>query len=255
MSDFPLYPDLKGASVLITGGGSGIGAALTEGFVAQGSKVAFIDIAVEASNQLSDVLAEKYDNRPLFIRADLRNIDEIKSAAAEAAKANGPVTVLVNNAAWDDRHKISDVDAEYWDNNTAINIRSQFFAIQAVAEGMKKAGGGSIVNFTSTSYMMNQGQMPVYTTSKSGVVGLTKGLAGTLGPDNIRVNAIAPGWIMTERQKSLWATPEGVKTHIDSQALKRELQPLEMAGPCLFLASKSASSMTAHVLIADAGVL
>ncbi|MEM9574582.1 MAG: SDR family oxidoreductase [Pseudomonadota bacterium] len=254
MSDFPIYSDLEDASVLITGGGSGIGAALTEGFVAQGSKVAFIDIAVEASTKLCDAMDEKYGNRPLFINADLRVIDQIKDATAKAADAHGTITVLINNAAWDDRHTIADVDAEYWDNNTAINIRSQFFAIQAVAEGMKQAGGGAIVNFTSTSYMMNQGQMPVYTTSKSGVVGLTKGLAGTLGPDNIRVNAIAPGWIMTERQKTLWATPEGVQSHIDSQALKRELQPLEMAGHCLFLASKSSISMTAHVLIADAGV-
>lgn len=255
MSDFPIYPDLKDASVLITGGGSGIGAALTEGFVAQGSKVAFIDIAAEASNELCGALADKYGNKPLFIQADLRNIDEIKSAVATASKAHGTITVLVNNAAWDDRHKIEDVDAEYWDNNTAINIRHKFFAVQSVAEGMKSAGGGSIINFTSTSYMMNQGQMPVYTTSKSGVVGLTKGLAGTLGPHNIRVNAIAPGWIMTKRQKDLWANPEDVKTHLQSQALKRELQPAEMAGPCLFLASNTSSAVTAQVLIADAGVL
>lgn len=255
MSDFAIYPDLKNASVLITGGGSGIGAALTEGFVAQGSKVAFIDIAEDASNALCDALAEQYDDRPLFIKADLREIDEIKAAAAKAAEAHGAITVLVNNAAWDDRHEIGAVDADYWDNNTAINLRHQFFAVQAIVDGMKAAGGGSIVNFTSTSFMMNQGQMPVYTTAKSGVIGLTKGLAGTLGPDNIRVNAIAPGWIMTDRQKELWATPEGVKSHVASQCVTHELQPAEMVGPCLFLASKSASAVTAQVLIADGGVL
>lgn len=255
MSDFPIYPDLKDASVLITGGGSGIGAALTEGFVAQGSKVAFIDVADEPSQQLADMLAQKYDNRPLFIKADLRDLNAITNAVKTAVDAHGIITTLVNNAAWDDRHELAAIDAEYWDKNIAINLRYQMFTVQAVAEGMKQAGGGSIINFTSTSYMMNQGQMPVYTTAKAGVVGLTKGLAGTLGPHNIRVNAIAPGWIMTERQKQLWATPEGVRAHLDTQVLDRELQPVEMAGPCLFLASNSASAVTAHVLIADAGVL
>lgn len=255
MTDFPIFPDLKNASVLITGGGSGIGAALTEGFIAQGSKVAFIDIANEESRKLCDKLEENYGTRPHYINADLSDEKAIKAAVAEAVLKNGPVTVLVNNAAWDDRHQIADVDAAYWDKNIAINLRHQFFTIQAVVEGMKKAGGGAIVNFTSTSYMLNIGDMPVYTASKGGVVGLTKGLAGKLGPDNIRVNAVAPGWVMTERQKELWATPASVADNVKQQCVKHELQPHEMAGPCLFLASKSASAVTAQVLIADGGLL
>ncbi|WP_018688913.1 SDR family NAD(P)-dependent oxidoreductase [Ahrensia kielensis] len=255
MSNFPIFPDLKDASVLITGGGSGIGAALTEGFVAQGAKVAFVDIADTASQALCAKLEAAYGAKPLYIKADLSDELAITDAVNKAVSAHGPITILVNNAAWDDRHEIADVDAAYWDKNIAINLRHQFFVIQAVVEGMKSAGGGSIVNFTSTSYMLNIGDMPVYTAAKGGVVGLTKGLAGKLGPDNIRVNAIAPGWVMTERQKELWATPESVAENTAQQSLKHELQPLEMAGPCLFLASKSASAITAQVLIADGGIL
>ncbi|KPB01912.1 SDR family NAD(P)-dependent oxidoreductase [Ahrensia marina] len=255
MTQFPIFPDLKDASVLITGGGSGIGAALTEGFVAQGAKVSFIDIADKASSKLCASLEEKYGISPLYIKADLADEAAIKDAVNQAVEAHGPITVLVNNAAWDDRHEIADVDAAYWDKNVAINLRHQFFTIQAVVEGMKAAGGGAIVNFTSTSYMLNIGDMPVYTASKGGVVGLTKGLAGKLGPDKIRVNAVAPGWVMTERQKELWATPEGVAANLQRQSLRHELQPVEMAGPCLFLASKSASAVTAQVLIADGGIL
>ncbi len=255
MTQFPKYPDLESASVLITGGGSGIGAALTEGFVAQGAKVAFIDIADEPSNLLCDTLEKRYSNRPLYMNADLSDEAAIESAVDSVIQAHGPVTVLVNNAAWDDRHAIQDVDAQYWDKNMAINLRHQFFTIKAVEEKMKAAGGGAIVNFTSTSYMLNQGQMPVYTAAKAGIVGLTKGLAGNLGPHNIRVNAIAPGWIMTERQKELWATPEGVAENTAKQCIKHELEPIEMAGPCLFLASNSASAITAQVIIADGGLL
>lgn len=255
MAAFPKYSDLDRKSVLITGGGSGIGAALTEGFVTQGSKVAFVDIAEKSSIDLCDRMEAVYGNRPLFIKADLADEHEIKRAVDHASAVHDQITVLINNAAWDDRHAIEDVDSAYWDKNIGINLRHQFFAIQAVVEGMRQCGGGAIINFTSTSYMLNQGQMPVYTTAKAGIVGLTKGLAGKLGPDNIRVNAIAPGWVMTERQKELWVTPEGVSTNIDRQCLKHELQPAEMAGPCLFLASDSASAITAQVLIADGGLL
>jgi NAD(P)-dependent dehydrogenase (short-subunit alcohol dehydrogenase family) len=251
----PVYEDLNGASVLITGGGSGIGAALTEGFAAQGAKVAFIDIAVGDSEKLVERLAPNVANKPLFLHADLRDLDALKKAAADAAAAHGPVTVLVNNAARDDRHEIEAVDEAYWENNLAINLRPQFFAIQAVVEGMKKAGGGAIVNFTSTSFMINSGDMPAYTSAKAGVIGLTKGMAGKLGPHNIRVNAIAPGWVMTERQKELWVTEEGLADMIGRQCLKEPIQPEDMVGPCLFLASKAARMVTSQVLIADGGVL
>ncbi len=251
----PRYPEFAGQSVLVTGGGTGIGAALTEGFVAQGARVAFIDIAEEESVALCDDLAARYGNRPLFLNADLADTAAIADAVDKAASAHGVVRVLVNNAAWDDRHDIAAVDDAYWEKNIAINLRHQFFTVQAVVDGMKAAGGGAIVNFTSTSYMLNIGEMPVYTASKAGIVGLTKGLAGKLGPFGIRVNAIAPGWTMTERQKRLWVTEESLSAMIARQALKHALQPAEMVGPCLFLASSAASAITAQVLIADGGML
>ncbi|WP_265516157.1 SDR family NAD(P)-dependent oxidoreductase [Nitratireductor luteus] len=248
------FGDLEGASVLITGGGSGIGAALTEGFVAQGARTAFIDINAEAGQSLVDRLGADHDDAPLFLRADLRDIEALRAAVAEAVEKHGPISVLVNNAAWDDRHQIEDVTPEYWDKNQSINLRHQFFAVQAVTPGMKKAGRGSIVNFTSTSYMMNLGTLPAYTAAKGGVVGLTKGLAGALGPHGIRVNAIAPGWVMTERQKQLWVTDEGLQDTLQQQCLKRLLQPEDMVGPCLFLASEASAGMTAQTMIVDGGI-
>lgn len=249
------HPDLEGKSVLITGGGSGIGAALTEGFARQGCKVAFIDIAREASERLAARLQDQAGLNALFLHADLRDIDALREAAAEAADAHGPVTVLVNNAAFDQRHDLADVTVDYWDENQAINLRPHFFTAQAVAPGMKAAGGGSIINFTSTSFMINHPDMPSYTAAKAGIIGLTKGLAGKLGPDRIRVNAVAPGWVMTERQRELWVTPEGLSAHVDRQCLKEEMQPSDLVGPCLFLASDASRMLTAQTIIVDAGHL
>lgn len=247
------FPDLEGQSVLITGGGSGIGAALTEGFVRQGCKVAFIDIAEKPSRELCDRLEDSAGSRPLFLKADLRDIDALRAAVEEAAGANGAAGVLVNNAAFDDRHELKDVTVEYWDGNQAINLRPQFFAAQAVAPAMIKAGRGSIINFTSTSFMMNNPDMPSYTAAKAGVIGLTKGLAGKLGPDGIRVNAVAPGWVMTERQQKLWVTPEAIKAHIDKQSIPEAMHPDDLVGPCLFLASDASRMISAHTLIVDGG--
>jgi len=249
------FPDLEGASVLITGGGSGIGAALTEGFARQGCKVAFIDIAAAPSAVLVDRLAALTGMRPLHLDADLRDVDALRAAAARAADAHGPVTVLINNAASDQRHAMEDVDAGYWDDNQAINLRPHFFTAQAVAPGMKAAGGGSIINFTSTSYMINLPGMPSYTAAKAGIVGLTKGLAGRLGPDGIRVNAIAPGWVMTERQRKLWVTEESLAAHLGRQCIREPMQPDDMVGPCLFLASDASRMLTAQTLIVDGGFL
>ncbi len=251
----PIYEDLKDASVLITGGGSGIGAALTEGFAAQGAKVAFIDVAKQASEALVARLSPDVAHAPLFLEADLRDLDALRAAVDGAAQAHGPVTVLVNNAALDDRHEIEQVDEAYWENNLAINLRPHFFTIQAVVPGMRAAGGGAIVNFTSTSYMLNIGDMPAYTASKAGIVGLTKGMAGKLGSDNIRVNAIAPGWVMTQRQKDLWVTEEGLAAMIGRQCIREPIQPEDMVGPCLFLASTASRMVTAQILIADGGMM
>jgi galactose dehydrogenase len=249
------FPDLKGASVLITGGGSGIGAALTEGFARQGSKVAFIDIAVEASLALCDHVEAATANRPLFLNEDLRDVDALRAAVDAAVQAHGPVTVLVNNAALDDRHAVEDVTVEFWDNNQAINLRPHFFTAQAVAPGMKAAGGGSIINFTSTSFLINHPDLPSYTAAKAGIVGLTKGLAGRLGKDRIRVNAVAPGWVMTARQRELWATEEALAAHVAKQCIKEAMQPEDVVGICLFLASDASRMLTAQTLIIDGGYL
>jgi galactose dehydrogenase len=249
------FPDLEGASVLITGGGSGIGAALTEGFARQGCKVAFIDIAEEASRKLVDDIENATGRRPLYLEADLRDIEALRAAAAKAAEANGPVTVLVNNAAFDQRHAIEEVTQEYWDDNQAINLRPHFFTAQAVAAGMRQAGHGSIINFTSTSFLLNHPDMPSYTAAKAGIIGLTKGLAGRLGPDGIRVNAIAPGWVITERQKELWVTEERLAAHVARQCIREVMQPDDIVGPCLFLASDASRMLTAQTLIVDGGYL
>jgi len=249
------FPDLEGASVLITGGGSGIGAAIVEGFVLQGANVAFIDIAEAASEALCEHVEKKTGARPLFLKADLRDIEALRAAVTRAAEAHGPVTVLVNNAALDDRHAVESVTADYWDNNQSINLRPHFFTAQAVAPGMREAGRGSIINFTSTSFMINHPDMPSYTTAKAGIIGLTKGLAGELGPHGIRVNAIAPGWVITERQRELWVTDESLATHVSRQCIRQVMQPADMVGPCLFLASDASRMLTAQTLIVDGGFL
>lgn len=249
------FPDLEGQSVLITGGGSGIGAALTEAFVDQGARVAFIDIADKASNELCDHVERATGTRPLYLHADLRDISQLRGAIDRAVKAHGPVTVLVNNAANDARHEVADVTSEGWDDNQAINIKPHFFTVQAVAPGMVLAGGGSIINFTSTSYMLNIGTMPAYTAAKAAIVGLTKGLAGRYGPDNIRVNAVAPGWVITERQRALWVTDASLDQHIARQCIPRMMVPEDMVGTVLFLASDASKMLTAQTLVVDGGIL
>lgn len=250
-----IFPDLRDTAVVITGGGTGIGACLTEGFARQGARVAFLDIAEAESRALCERLEKDTGNRPLFLSADLRDVAALRAAVAQAAATHGPAGVLVNNAARDDRHAVEDVTPEFWDANQAVNLRPHFFAIQAVVPAMKAAGRGAIVNFSSTSYMINGGGFASYTAAKAGVVGLTKGLAGELGPYGIRVNAIAPGWVMTKRQRDLWVTEAGLKAHIDRQCLKQEIAPADMVGPCLFLASSAAGMVTAQTLIVDAGSL
>lgn len=249
------FPDLDGASVLITGGGSGIGAALTEGFTLQGCKVAFIDIADTPSIALCDRIERVAGKRPLFLSADLRDVEALRAAAAKAEAAHGPVTVLVNNAALDTRHAAEEVTVEFWDDNQSINLRPHFFTAQAVAAGMKDAGGGSIINFTSTSFLINHPDMPSYTAAKAGIIGLTKGLAGRLGKDGVRVNAVAPGWVITERQRELWVTDEALAAHVAKQCIKEVMQPDDMVGTCLFLASDASRMLTAQTLIVDGGYL
>ena len=253
MTDWAIYPSLEGKSVFISGGGSGIGASIVEHFCAQKSKVAFCDVDETASQRLVESLRGRGPTAPTFIKCDVRDIAQVRDTLASAAKANGPITALVNNAARDDRHPFEGVTPEYWDERMAVNLKHQFFAAQAVYPMMKEAGGGSIINFGSTSWMIGQGGMPAYTTAKSAVAGLTRSLARDFGPANIRVNCVAPGWIMTERQKSMWLTPEGEQELMKRQCLKRKLQPEEMARVVLFLASDDSSSMTNQTYVADGG--
>ncbi|MCD2180682.1 SDR family NAD(P)-dependent oxidoreductase [Rhizobium sp. GN54] len=248
------YPDLRDRGVFITGGGSGIGAALVEAFVHQGSRVAFVDIAEDDSNALVARLSEGVAHRPVFLKADIRDIEDLRAAIALATARIGPVRVLVNNAARDDRHALEALSPEGWDESQAVNLRHQFFAAQAVAQSMREAGGGSIINFSSIAFMLNMGDVPAYATAKAGVVGLTKSLAGRLGPDNIRVNAILPGMVVTERQLRLWLNEDAVAAMQDKQCLKRSLTPADMVGPCLFLASDASRGMTAQSMIIDGGV-
>lgn len=249
------YPDLVGQGVLITGGGSGIGAALVAGFAAQGARVAFLDIAEADSRALVGELDGKVAHRPHYIRVDLRDIAALRATIAEAADALGGLRVLVNNAARDDRHPLETVEPEDWDENQAVNLRHHFFAAQAVAPHMQKAGGGAIVNFSSIAYLLNMGELPGYAAAKAGIVGLTKSLAGKLGPDKIRVNAILPGMVLTERQKRLWIDEADIASGIARQCLKRSLIADDLVGPCLFLASDASAAITAQTLIVDGGML
>jgi NAD(P)-dependent dehydrogenase (short-subunit alcohol dehydrogenase family) len=253
MTMFATYPSLKGRSVFIPGGGSGIGAALVENFAGQGARVAFVDIAAAPSLELVAAIEAKGDPAPLFLECDLRDIEALRRAIAEAADANGPITALVNNAAHDERHPFDQVTPDYWDDRMAVNLRHQFFAAQTVQPMMREAGGGSIINFGSVSWMIGQGGMPGYTAAKAAIMGLTRGLARDFGPDNIRVNSIAPGWIMTERQISLWLTPEAEAELMQRQCLKRKLYPDDMARIALFLAADDSSAMTNQTYIADGG--
>lgn len=247
------YPDLEGASVFITGGGSGIGAALTEGFLRQGAKVAFVQRS-DASGFVAE-MTEKTGNTPLFLPCDITDVARLRACVDEAAAAHGPVTVLVNNAANDKRHTAEEVTEEFWDWSQAINLKSYFFACQAVAPGMRAAGGGSIINTTSISYMMGNAGYPAYTTANSGINGMTRSLAREYGPDNIRVNALAPGWVLTEKQLQMWTTPEALAEHMHRMCLKRHLAPEDIVGPMLFLASRTSGAMTGQALVIDGGVV
>jgi galactose dehydrogenase len=249
----PIYPDLQGASVFITGGGSGIGASLTEGFLRQGAKVAFCQRS--DAGGFCDEMQAATGLRPLFLPCDVTDIEALRGVIAEAAAAHGPITVLVNNAANDKRHDTMAVDEAFWDWSQAINLKSYFFASQAVIAGMRAAGGGSIINFSSISYMMGNAGYVAYTTANSGINGMTRTLAREFGPDRIRVNALAPGWVLTQKQKDLWVTPEGLQAHLDRQCLKDTLGPEDMVGGVLFLASSSSKMMTGQALVIDGGVV
>lgn len=248
-----VFPDLKGQSVFITGGGAGIGAALTDGFMGQGAKVAFVqrsDASIFAAEMLN-----KHGAEPFHMACDITNVPTLQAAMEMAADQHGPITVLVNNAANDTRHDLPGTSVEDWDQGMAVNLRPHFFTAQTAAPGMKAAGGGAIINFSSISYMMGNAGYPGYATSKAAITGLTRSLARELGPDGIRVNALAPGWVMTDRQVELWATPEDLAAHLDRQCLKEHLKPEDIVEATLFLASSASRMMTGQAMVVDGGVV
>ncbi|WP_377292924.1 SDR family NAD(P)-dependent oxidoreductase [Rhizobium sp. SG2393] len=246
------YGDLIGKAVLVTGGASGIGAALVEAFCRAGSRVGFLDIDSDAAGRLVDKLGGD-GFAPASVACDLRDADGVATAVEALATQLGGLDILINNAARDDRQDFDAVTAADWDESQAVNLRHLFFAAQAAVPYMRKAGGGAIVNFSSIAYLLNMGDIPSYATAKAGIVGLTRSLAGRLGPENIRVNCILPGMIVTERQKRLWLTEESIARMVDRQCLKRALEPGDLVGPCLFLASSASGGMTAQSIIVDGG--
>jgi D-xylose 1-dehydrogenase len=244
-----VYPSLAGKTVVITGGGSGIGEVIVEGFVRQKARVFFLDIA-EGESQ---ALAARLGNGVQFIKCDLTNIAALRAVLADIERQAGPVAALVNNAANDDRHKFEDVTPEYWEGRVAVNLRHMFFAAQAVASGMKKAGGGSIINLGSVSWHLSLPDLSIYETAKAGIEGMTRALARDLGGSNIRVNCVVPGAIRTPRQMKLWHTPEEEAKILEQQCLKQRVDPVHVTAMVLFLASADAAMCTAHSYWVDGG--
>ena len=253
MKQLAKYGSLQGKRVFITGGGSGIGESLVAEFAAQGALVAFVDIAVEASEALCRRLAEAGLTAPLFRHCDITDIASLQAVMAELAGELGDFDILVNNAANDQRHQAQDVTLEYWNERIAINQRPMFFTCQAVFEGMKRQGGGSIINVSSISWHMKSGGYPVYATTKAAVVGLTRGLARDYGAHNIRVNTVTPGWVMTQRQIELWVDEAAEVEIKKSQCLPNKLMPQDIAAMVLFLAADDGAMCTSQEFIVDAG--
>ena len=253
--NFPnaVYPSLDGSVVFVTGGGSGIGASLVEHFCAQGANVTFIDIADEPSRALTKAIGEAGHRPPSFRRCDLRDVAALQQVIAATAAEHGAIRVLLNNAGNDDRHRSEDVTAAYWDDRMAVNLRHQFFAAQAVRPGMRDAGGGSIINFGSITWMVGDGDCPAYVAAKAAITGLTRALAREFGPERIRVNCMMPGWVMTQRQVRLWLTPAGERQIEERQCLPDRLEAPDIARMALFLAADDSRMCTSQNFIVDGG--
>jgi NAD(P)-dependent dehydrogenase (short-subunit alcohol dehydrogenase family) len=247
------FPSLNGRSVFVTGGGSGIGAAIVTAFAQQGARVAFIDVAREASEALADQLAQAGQERPWWRTCDVRDVSALQAAISEAAGELGDFSVLVNNVASDDRHSLESVTPAYYDERMAINERPALFAIQSVVPGMRRLGAGAIINLGSTGWQGKGAGYPCYAIAKSSVNGLTRGLAKTLGQDRIRINTVSPGWVMTDRQIKLWLDAEGEKEIQRNQCLPDKLLPRDIARMVLFLASDDGAMCTAQEFKVDAG--
>jgi NAD(P)-dependent dehydrogenase (short-subunit alcohol dehydrogenase family) len=251
--EYASYPSLVDRSILVTGGGSGIGAEVVESFVAQGARVAFLDVSRDASETLVARLGRGVRHPPVFVECDLTDVEGLRAAVAAIEGRLGPLRVLVNNAANDDRHRIEEVTPEYWDQCMAVNLRHQFFAVQAALPGMRGAGGGSIINMGSIVWAIPSTGHVAYVTAKAAVMGLTRTLARELGPAGIRVNSVMPGAILTERQQRLWFTPEYKAQVLERQSLKRHLYPGDVARLVLFLAADDSAAMTSQSYVVDGG--
>lgn len=249
------YPSLDGRVVFVSGGGSGIGAEFVSQFARQGSHVAFCDIDMKAATALVEKLGAEGLPRPLALECDVRDIDALKATLQKAADSLGPIRVLLNNAARDDRHAVDDVTPDYWDDCLAVNMRHHFFAAQAVWKDMRDAGGGAILNMGSISWMRGRDGMAGYTTSKAAIHGLTRTLAREFGKYGIRVNSLVPGAILTERQEKLWLTPEANQQFLDIQCLKYRLDAREVARTALFLASDEAGGIAGQSIVVDGGIV
>ncbi len=252
-AEFARYPSLRGRAVLVTGGATGIGESIVSHFARQGARVAFFDVQDEPARRLVDALKTEGESAPLYFRCDLTDVAALQEAVKQAVAELGTADVLVNNAANDERHKIEEVTPEYWDRSMATNLRPQFFVIQSVLPAMRAAGRGSIINMSSISWMIPSTGVPLYVAAKAAIVGLTRTMAHELGPESIRVNAVLPGAIVTEKQQRLWYTPEYKAKIMASQALKRDIMPDDVARLVLFLAADDSSGITNQSYVVDGG--
>ncbi len=248
-----VYPSLAGRTVFISGGAAGIGSSMVAHFCAQKSKVAFVDINVEAAAELVEAVTELGHPAPRFIECDLRDVEKLQATVKQVGDDLGNISVLINSAAHDERHDIAEVTLEYWEDRLAVNMRHIFFATQAAAPQMVEAGGGSIISFGSISWMSAQEDLPAYTAAKASVHGMTRGFARYYGKHGIRANTLVPGWIFTERQKKLWYNDEGEQVLQIRQCIKDHIQPFEVARMALFLGADDSKMCTAQNFVVDAG--
>ena len=248
-----IYPSLEGRTVFISGGAAGIGSSMVAHFCAQKSKVAFVDINVGAANELVESIAELGYPAPIFVECDVRDVDKLQATVKQIGQDLGNITVLINNAAHDERHDVAEVTLEYWEDRLAVNMRHIFFATQAAAPQMVDAGEGSIISFGSISWMSAQDDLPAYAAAKASVHGLTRGFARYYGKHGIRANTLVPGWIFTDRQKELWYNEEGEQVLQIRQCIKDHIKPYEVARMALFLGADDSKMCTAQNFIVDAG--
>jgi D-xylose 1-dehydrogenase len=252
-NQYAIYPSLKGRRVLITGGATGIGEAFVSRFAEQGARVTFLDIQDAAATELCAQLAAACNVSPSYLRCDLSDLAAVKASITTAIEEMGGLDVLINNAANDRRHSVDEVTPQLWDELMAVNLRHQFFVTQAALPALRKSGVGSVINMSSIAWMIPSVGLPIYVTAKAGVVGLTRTLAHEAGRDNVRVNCILPGAIVTEKQRKLVLTPEYIAEILANQALKRQLIPDDVARLALFLAADDSSGITGQSYIVDGG--